>query len=500
MGSLRMIAAVVVASSLASPLTAAVGESSGPACATPQMDPPTFADPLALVSPSDCSATSTNPGPEYDPTDLLTLPVVVHIIMDGPCTQGAVSDALVLSQIEVMNEDFLALPGSPGSLGTDSQIRFELAQTDPEGNPTTGITRHCNTTWYNDDGSYYDTLAWDPTRYINIYTNSAGGSRGYVPFLPADAAPGEIGSAEDRVVVNWLAFGRNGPFPPHDQGRTVTHEVGHYLGLYHPYKNGCGIATAPDCYVTGDLLCDTPPDATSHDLCPGGATSCGGFPVPVENYMELTDDLCMTGFTAEQVNRMRCTLLSYRSSLLGSPPPTCSVEIDFETGTGGWAASAASTCSTGSFVVGTPTAVTSRGVTTQPAGDHTTGSGNALFTAPNSRAGTDDVDGGVCIAESGTYSVAEASTLSVWTFHGQRDAGDDPAGDFFRLEISLDGGTTWSPLRALGDVTSDAVWTESTAAVPAGSDVRLRLEASDAAGSGDLVEAGVDDLTICAAP
>lgn len=286
---------------------------------------------------ADCSISTSNPTADYDPSSLYTIPVVVHVIMDNACSQGAMTDERVESQIEILNEDFLALPGTNGAAGVDGQIQFVLASLDPDGNPTTGITRTCNTTWFNDDDPYYDSLAWDPSRYLNLYTNTASGARGYVPFLPAESGGAMVGTNADRVVINHLAFGRNGPFPPHDQGRTVTHEVGHFLGLFHPYFNGCGTATPPDCYATGDLLCDTPPDATSHDLCPVGATSCGGVPVPIENYMELTDDTCMTGFTLEQVRRMRCTLESFRPGLFA---PGGGLFADgFESGgTGQWSA------------------------------------------------------------------------------------------------------------------------------------------------------------------
>lgn len=269
-------------------------------------------------TPSDCALDSSNPATIYEPGVLYTIPVVVHIIMDSACAEGVVSDELVHSQIAILNEDFLALPGTNGALGTDARIRFELVTVDPDGQPTSGITRDCNTTWYNDGGDYWETLAWDPQRILNIYTNSAAGARGYVPFLPALGGGSMVGGNADRAVINWLAFGRNGPFPPHDQGRTVTHEIGHYLGLYHPYFGSCGIATEPECYSTGDLLCDTPPDDTSHDKCPVGATSCGGVAVPIENYMELTDDLCMEGFTREQARRMRCTLEHYRPDLFSA--------------------------------------------------------------------------------------------------------------------------------------------------------------------------------------
>jgi hypothetical protein len=117
------------------------------------------------------------------------------------------------------------------------------------------------------------------------------------------------------VVINWLAFGRPGPTPPYDQGRTLVHETGHYMGLYHPYYNGCGVASVPACLTSGDLICDTPPDATSHHGCAVGQTSCGAFPIPAWNYMELSDDACMTGFTSHQARRIRCTLRFYRTQL-----------------------------------------------------------------------------------------------------------------------------------------------------------------------------------------
>jgi hypothetical protein len=262
----------------------------------------------------DCSASSTTPGTQYLPAKLWHLPIVVHVIMDSACVQGAVSDETVHEQIAILKGDFRALPGTNGDLGVDTRIQFELATVDPVGDPTPGITRSCNTTWYNDQGAYWDTLAWDPHRYVNLYTNTANGARGYVPFLPA-VSPDLVGTRADRVVINHLAFGSGGPVPAHADGRTSTHELGHYLGLYHPYFNGCGVGTPPGCYTTGDLLCDTPPDAGSHSGCVAGQTSCGGVPVPITNYMELTDDLCMTGFTLEQSQRMRCTLPSFRPLL-----------------------------------------------------------------------------------------------------------------------------------------------------------------------------------------
>jgi len=182
------------------------------------------------------------------------------------------------------------------------------------------------------------------------------------------------------------------------------------------------------------------------------------------------------------------------------PPGSCAADVDFEGGAAGWTNSAASTCTTGDFVVGTPTEVVNGGVTTQLAGDHTTGSGNAFFSATNSSAGVNDVDGGNCIVTSPVYTVNEASDVSVWYYHGQRDATGDPSGDFFQLEISTDGGSTWSTMASFGDATVNAAWTEATTTVAAGTSVQFRIQVSDGTASGDLVEAGVDDVTICPTP
>ena len=178
------------------------------------------------------------------------------------------------------------------------------------------------------------------------------------------------------------------------------------------------------------------------------------------------------------------------------PPQNCSVQQGFEADSTGWTSDAASTCTTGAYVRANPTLVTDGGVTTQVGGSH---AGVAsLFTATNSSAGVNDVDGGNCILGSPTWGVSAASTLSVWYFHGQRDTGGDASGDFFRLEYSTNGGSTWTALATNGDSTRNAAWTNATAAIPAGANVRLRLQCSDGTATGDLVECGIDDVSICA--
>ena len=177
------------------------------------------------------------------------------------------------------------------------------------------------------------------------------------------------------------------------------------------------------------------------------------------------------------------------------PPGGCSYEQDFEGTVDSW--TTGGNCSTGTFVLGTPTQVTNSGVITQVAGDHTTGDGVAAFTATNSSAGVNDVDSGECTLTSPTISVSDASTLAAWYFHGQRDGGDDPGDDYFVLEVSTNGGSSFSSVVSIGDVQTSAAWTEATTAIPAGSDVVLRIRVSDGAGPGDLIEAGIDDVSIC---
>ncbi len=287
----------------------------GGRCATPELD----AADLAATPPSDCSLTSTTLNDAYLPGNIYEIPVVVHIIANG-MGQGDLTDELVRSQIDVMNEDFQAMAGTPGAGGTDTRIAFKLATEMPDGSPTNGITRTTNATWFNDDGDYWTSLAWDPNEYLNIYTLNpkAGAALGYVPFLPQDA---RRGTAEDRVVILWSAFGRpavgGGPY---SQGRTATHEVGHYLGLFHTFQDGCQAEAPPNCYSSGDRICDTSPEEASVFGCPVSSESCS-TPDPYHNYMDYSDDTCMTNFTPEQAQRMRCVLLNYRTTLYDTVVP-----------------------------------------------------------------------------------------------------------------------------------------------------------------------------------
>jgi len=264
--------------------------------------------------PGDCSFARTRIEAQYDPSvQKYRIPVVVHILERNNGT-GGMPDSRVTSQIEILNEDFLAISGTNGGPGTDIQIEFYLATEDPSGNPTTGITRSVNDTWYNDGGAYYNSLAWDTNRYLNIYTNNGGGALGYVPNLPQG---GIAGLNSDRVVILHSTFGRNAPFNPYNLGRTVTHEVGHYLGLEHTFAGGCSGTS----YTNGDWIVDTNPESSPTGGCPNSRTSCGQ-PAPIHNYMDYSYDICMNQFTPEQANRMRCSLIHYRPNLYTVAGPT----------------------------------------------------------------------------------------------------------------------------------------------------------------------------------
>lgn len=179
----------------------------------------------------------------------------------------------------------------------------------------------------------------------------------------------------------------------------------------------------------------------------------------------------------------------------GGGSTTCAYEDDFTSSTG-WQNSANSTCSTGTYVRTNPTQQTNGGVTTQVGGDDG-GDGFAVFTASNTSAGADDVDGGECIAQSPSISVSEDSTLSLAWFHGQRDSGDDPSGDSFGIEYSLNGGSTFNSMVSIGDTRTQAQWQNASAAIPAGSNVLIRVRTSDGGSAGDLIEGGIDTVRIC---
>ncbi len=273
----------------------------------------------ATLGDGDCPIDRHRVNPDNDPDLEYQIPVVVHILMDDSCSLGAVDDAQVHAQIRVLNEDFRALPDSNGALGEDSRISFVLADRDPEGRPSSGITRTCNTAAHTGSSVVRNELLWAPHFYLNLFVFDIEDAAGFVYFFPSQDNGGRVGSSSDIVAVDFKNFGVFDRGEGLDFGRTATHEIGHYLGLDHTFypQFDCPAGEFPDCYTQGDLLCDTPPE--SHPFrggCDGDIeASCGQTTRPFDNYMNYSDDICMTRFTPEQINRMRCSLRRYRPNL-----------------------------------------------------------------------------------------------------------------------------------------------------------------------------------------
>ncbi|MCD6019717.1 MAG: domain containing protein [Bacteroidetes bacterium] len=243
---------------------------------------------------------------------LKIIPVVIHVIHDGGTNN--ISDAQIQSQIDVLNEDFRKKAGTNGfGNGVDTDIEFCLAKKDPLGKCTNGIVRVksglTNHQTYQ-RGQLSLLSYWDNTRYLNIYVvkniNNGSGTVGYASF------PGGP-SNEDGIVVRHDYFGKTGTAAA-SLGRTTSHEIGHWFGLYHTFNGGCGVDTCAD----GDIVCDTPPAANPNYGCPV-INSCFNE-VPdvndqIQNYMDYSNDNCKNMFTNGQKQRMQATLLSLRSDI-----------------------------------------------------------------------------------------------------------------------------------------------------------------------------------------
>ncbi|MFM2376402.1 MAG: hypothetical protein RLZZ165_1499, partial [Bacteroidota bacterium] len=242
------------------------------------------------------------------------IPVVVHVVYNT-ATQN-ISDAQVQSQITALNNDFRRLnadrtntPAAFASVAADCEITFCLATVDPNGAATTGITRTSTTTasFLDDDRVKSSTSGgkspWNTSKYLNLWVCNLGGDLlGYAQF------PGGSAST-DGVVVDYTAFGTTGTAAaPFNKGRTLTHEVGHWLNLRHIWGDDNGSCTG------SDLVNDTPNQAAENYSCPAypltDACSSSSPGVMFMNYMDYTDDACMNMFTLGQKARMVATLSS----------------------------------------------------------------------------------------------------------------------------------------------------------------------------------------------
>lgn len=260
----------------------------------------------------------------------VTIPVVVHVLY----TQSVenISDAQITSQITALNRDYSRantdiskVPGAFTNVIGNANIQFALAKRDPNGQVTTGIHRLYTTkTSFDSDldeakfTSKGGTDAWPRDKYLNIWvvpsiTASGSTTLGYASF------PGGPANA-DGVVIAYQYFGTTGPVKAaFNMGRTGTHEVGHWLNLYHTFEGGCNGNTTSSCMSDGDYICDTPPTSTSNFQCPSTQNTCTETPTDQNdmtmNYMDYVNDNCMYMFSAGQVTRMQATLNGSRSPI-----------------------------------------------------------------------------------------------------------------------------------------------------------------------------------------
>lgn len=216
--------------------------------------------------------------------------VYFHVINKGTgVSNGDVTDAMIADQIAVLNAAYAS-----------SGFSFNLVSIDRKKNPT----------WYTmNSGSGAEKQAKAALRKgdagdLNIYTaNLGGGLLGWATFPNWYS-----GNPSDDGVVLLYSSLPGGSSQPYNLGDTATHEVGHWLGLYHTFQDGCKKA--------GDEVSDTPAEKSAAFGCPAGRDSCAdqAGTDPIKNYMDYTDDACMDSFTSGQKARMQNLWTTYRSN------------------------------------------------------------------------------------------------------------------------------------------------------------------------------------------
>lgn len=275
------------------------------------------------------NARNASTGCVADQGSVITLPVVVHIIDSSGVTIA--SNTNITQMIKNLNDQWRKVTGD----GVDMKIQFALAQRDPFGHATTGINRVSGrgVVGYLNYGldlsinknQMMDLSYWDERQYINVYivTNLVGP----IGLTGLASLPGGIGRGGIFIVPRGTFINGN---------PNLTHEMGHYFGLYHTFETVFNTTTndCPDdnnCATQGDLICDTHP----HKIGECGSTSCpgsGDLNNSFKNYMNYCTDL--TRFTQGQKDRVRAVLFSeYRISLISSPaliPVTTSLEASVD--------------------------------------------------------------------------------------------------------------------------------------------------------------------------
>jgi pregnancy-associated plasma protein-A/type IX secretion system substrate protein len=272
------------------------------------------------------------------------IPVVVHIIHNGEGVGSGsnISETQILSQLDVLNEDFrklnadsINIPAEFKSLYSDIGFEFILAKRDPDNQSTNGITRSqgSNTSWsISQDQELKSHDFWPSEDYLNIWVAPlAGGWLGWAQYPETNLLEGlspPYNNTTDGVVINYNTFGSIDKDPNanlqsrFNLGRTSTHEIGHFFGLRHIWGDG-------GCSVD-DYVADTPTAESEYFNCPNlgaSSTTCGSQDMFM-NFMDYVDDVCMNLYSDGQKDRMLIVIENSprRVSLtnsLGLIPPNC---------------------------------------------------------------------------------------------------------------------------------------------------------------------------------
>lgn len=258
--------------------------------------------------------------------DTIFIPIVFHILVTD---QSVVSDQQVFEQLIRLNEDFAGknadstvIPSYFKPLQGKSIIQFKLAQRTPGLDETTGIIRYPNALAsynVNDIKIHYTSMGgadvWDPTQYINVWVGKLQNQ-----MLGQASYPNVFNPEEDGIIIDYGTL-PNGYFAPFNQGRTLTHEMGHFFFLYHIWGDDDGACNG------SDEIDDTPNQAGSTSGCHTGKKfdSCtpSGDGIMYQNFMDYSADGCMVMFTNQQIARMMTALDELRPSLktsLGHEP------------------------------------------------------------------------------------------------------------------------------------------------------------------------------------
>jgi hypothetical protein len=255
--------------------------------------------------------------------DVMYIPIVFHVIHNNGTEN--ITQSQIMDQIRVINEDFRKMVGTNGDKATngkavDMNIEFRLAQKDPNGNRHDGINRIQSTLTTEAYQSVKNLISWPSDKYLNIwvvrtirnFTGADGTILGYAQF--PNQMQSSNGRKTDGIVIRSDYTGTINSGNSTHAGRTLTHEIGHWIGLYHTFQDGCVGGSPNTCATQGDRVCDTPPVEDATNGCLTSRVSCNGQAM-VENYMDYMDGRCANTFTAGQKERAWAQIKLYRSNI-----------------------------------------------------------------------------------------------------------------------------------------------------------------------------------------